>query len=301
MEQAQTQPADAVQNGASILEKPPQTAYIARVSERVQNALAEAEAEEKLFELQQRKIKPYAQSDLVPQAFRGNIANCMIAFDMAKRMGANVLSVMQNLYVVHGTPAWSAKFAISMFNTCGRFSAIRYRFDGDADEYGCTAFSTELSTGEIIESPKITWKLVKNEGWLNKNGSKWKTMPDLMFRYRAAAYLIATTAPELLNGLRTQEEMEDVFGQERRAANAKPASFEVYDAPPAKQKSAASVIAEAVAEVADVIARTPPPTQDNSVAEETKRQIEADRENAIRKAREMKRQAAEAAQPEIIA
>lgn len=237
-----------------------------QISERVQFALAEAEAEEKLFELQQRKIKPYAQSDLVPQAFRGNISNCMIAFDMAKRMGANVLSVMQNLYVVHGTPAWSAKFAISMFNTCGRFSAIRYRFGGEGEEYGCTAFSTELSTGEVIESPKITWKLVKAEGWLNKNGSKWKTMPDLMFRYRAAAYLIATTAPELLNGLRTQEEMEDTMP-----------SVQVGKA---KADKAADALESALKADGEVV-----PTPE---AEDAKAFIEAEREAARAKAKEAK-------------
>ena len=206
---------------------------------RISTAIAEAEAEEKLFELQQRRIKPYAQSDLVPASFRGNIGNCMIAFDMAKRMQANILAVMQNLYVVHGNPSWSAKFAIAMFNTCGRFSAIRYRFDGEGDDYGCTAYASELATGDVVESPKITWKLVKAEGWLGKAGSKWKTMPDLMFRYRAAAYLIATTAPELLNGLRTREEEEDVYRASRK---------------PAKSDSVADAVAAAVqvdAEVSD--------------------------------------------------
>lgn len=249
---------------------------------RISTAIAEAEAEEKLFELQQRRIKPYAQSDLVPASFRGNIGNCMIAFDMAKRMQANILAVMQNLYVVHGNPSWSAKFAIAMFNTCGRFSAIRYRFDGEGDDYGCTAYAAELSTGDVVESPKITWKLVKAEGWLGKAGSKWKTMPDLMFRYRAAAYLIATTAPELLNGLRTREEEEDVYRASRK---------------PAKSDSVADAVAAAVqvdAEVSDPepIPDLEPPRarqkcddeEPPSAAEEARAFIEAEREAAKAKA-----------------
>lgn len=239
---------------------------------RLSTAIAEAEAEEKLFELQQRRIKPYAQSDLVPASFRGNIGNCMIAFDMAKRMQANILAVMQNLYVVHGNPSWSAKFAIAMFNTCGRFSAIRYRFDGAGDDYGCTAYATELATGDVVESPKITWKLVKAEGWLGKSGSKWKTMPDLMFRYRAAAYLIATTAPELLNGLRTREEEEDVYRASRK---------------PAKPESVADVVAAAVqvdAEVSDPAFDVKSVEEPPSAAEEARAFIEAEREAAKAKA-----------------
>lgn len=246
------------------------------VDARISTAIAEAEAEEKLFELQQRRIKPYAQSDLVPASFRGNIGNCMIAFDMAKRMQANILAVMQNLYVVHGNPSWSAKFAIAMFNTCGRFSAIRYRFDGEGDDYGCTAFAKELATGDIVESPKITWKLVKSEGWLGKAGSKWKTMPDLMFRYRSAAYLIATTAPELLNGLRTREEEEDVYR----------ASSQKTD----KHLSASDAVAAAVrvdAEVSDVEVETTPEElgiEEASPADEARAFIRAERARAKKEA-----------------
>ena len=248
------------------------------VDARISTAIAEAEAEEKLFELQQRRIKPYAQSDLVPASFRGNIGNCMIAFDMAKRMQANILAVMQNLYVVHGNPSWSAKFAIAMFNTCGRFSAIRYRFDGEGDDYGCTAYAAELATGDVVESPKITWKLVKAEGWLGKSGSKWKTMPDLMFRYRAAAYLIATTAPELLNGLRTREEEEDVYRSSRKQT---------------KSESVADVVAAAVKVDAEVCDVEPEPdavrdTATASAAEEARAFIEAEREAAKAKAEAMK-------------
>jgi hypothetical protein len=50
---------------------------------------------------------------------------------------------------------------------------------------------------------------VKEEGWLAKNGSKWKTMPELMFMYRAASWFINTHCPEIAMGLRTAEEIED--------------------------------------------------------------------------------------------
>jgi hypothetical protein len=51
--------------------------------------------------------------------------------------------------------------------------------------------------------------MAKAEGWVDKNGSKWKTMPEQMFRYRAASFLIRTTAPEIGMGLLTADEAED--------------------------------------------------------------------------------------------
>lgn len=172
------------------------------------------EAESKAFELAQRKAAIYAKSSLVPQHYKDNIGNVLIAENMAMRMGADVLMVMQNLYVVHGTPGWSAKFLIACFNQCGRFSAIKYRFTGEKGKlsWGCIATTTEIGTGEIIEGTEITMEMAKAEGWSTKNGSKWKTMPEQMLRYRAATFLIRTTAPEIGMGLMTREELNDTTG-----------------------------------------------------------------------------------------
>ena len=51
--------------------------------------------------------------------------------------------------------------------------------------------------------------MAKDEGWLGKNGSKWKTMPQLMLRYRAASFFSSLNCPELTMGIYTKEEIED--------------------------------------------------------------------------------------------
>ena len=165
------------------------------------------------FELMQRAAKLLASSSLVPKIYQGDggVPNCVIALNMALRIGADPLMVMQNLYVVHGNPAWSAQFLIATFNTCGRFSAIRYRFTGErgTDNWGCVANSIELGTGELIEGSEVTIALAKKEGWYAKSGSKWQTMPQQMLMYRAAAWFVRAYAPELAMGIKTVDEVED--------------------------------------------------------------------------------------------
>lgn len=168
-----------------------------------------AETATKLFELEQRAASVYAKSTLVPKEYQNNIGNVLIASNMAKRIGADILQVMQSLYVVHGKPSWSASFLIACFNNCGKFSRMRFEFSGTGDDYGCEAVATELETGLEIRGTKVTWKMVKAEGWDSKAGSKWKTMPEQMFRYRAAAFLVRTAAPELSLGMHTAEEVYD--------------------------------------------------------------------------------------------
>lgn len=160
------------------------------------------------WELAQRIGKAFAASTLVPAAYQNNVANCIVALEMANRMGASPLMVMQNLYIVHGNPGWSSKFLIACFNQCGRFSAMRYEWNEARDT--CRAWAVEKATGERIEGPKVSIQMARDEGWSTKNGSKWKTMPELMLMYRAAAFLIRTYAPEISMGLRTDDEIIDI-------------------------------------------------------------------------------------------
>jgi len=165
------------------------------------------------FALMQRAANALAASTLVPQAYQNNMPNALIALEMAQRIGASPLMVMQNLYIVHGRPAWSSKFLIASFNQCGRFTAIRFEWGGEKgkDSWSCRAWAMEKSTDQKIEGPTITIELAKREGWYEKSGSKWKTIPELMLMYRAAGWLVNTHAPEISMGLNTAEEIGDVF------------------------------------------------------------------------------------------
>ena len=168
----------------------------------------------KQFEVQQRMAQMYVQSTIVPDTYKGNIGNCVIAIDMAMRMGANPLMIMQNLYIVHGNPGWSSKFLISCINMCGRFTPLRYQFYGKrgTDLYGCRAYAYERSDREHKEPLSGVWvtiDMAKKEGWYDKKGSKWRTIPDQMLMYRAAAFWQRAYAPEIGMGFLTKEEIED--------------------------------------------------------------------------------------------
>lgn len=172
------------------------------------NALMLVDAETRSFELKQREAKLLGASSLVPKSYQGNIADIVVAMNMAQRMKADPLMVMQSLHIIHGKPGWSAQFLIASFNACGRFHSIRYEFN--EDKSACVAVTTEKASGEVIRGPEVSLEMAKEEGWSTKAGSKWKTMPELMLRYRAAAFLIRTTAPEIGLGLYTKDELEDI-------------------------------------------------------------------------------------------
>ena len=169
----------------------------------------------KQFEVTQRMGNMYSTSTIAPEAYRNNVGNCVIALDMAMRMNANPLMVMQNLYIVHGHPTFSSKFLIATINASGRFSPLRYEFKGNegAPDYGCRCVAYESSDREHREplyGDWITMQMAEKEGWTKKTGSKWLTMPSQMLRYRAAAFWQRVYCPEISMGLMTREEVEDI-------------------------------------------------------------------------------------------
>lgn len=158
--------------------------------------------------------KMYSRSTMVPQNYQGNEANCFIALELAARMNVSPVMVMQNLYIVHGKPSWSGQACVALINGCGLFGPLEFVAVGDvgAPGYGCYAKATRLSTGNVIKGPTVTMQMAADEGWLNKSGSKWKTMPELMIRYRAAAFFARTECPNVLMGYYTVDEIEDIHG-----------------------------------------------------------------------------------------
>lgn len=164
-----------------------------------------------LFELAQRAAKCLVTSTMVPEQYRGsnNLGNAIIALDISYRLGLSVMMVMQHLYVVHGKPAWSGQMVIALINASGHFNGpVGFAFLGEygTDEWGCKVIARPKDSNEIISGPLVTIGMAKAEGWYDKAGSKWKTLPDLMLRYRAAAFFGRTTCPEVMLGMRTREE-----------------------------------------------------------------------------------------------
>ena len=164
------------------------------------------------FEDAQRRAKALASSTLIPPQFQGQqgFANCLVALEIANRMRMSPFQVMQNLHIIHGRPSWSSQFIIGLINGCGRFSPLRYDVTGQGDTLACTCVATELASGNDLRGPTVTMAMAKKEGWATKSGSKWLTLPDLMIRYRAAAFWGRLYIPELLVGIQTQEEVVDI-------------------------------------------------------------------------------------------
>ena len=165
-----------------------------------------------------RMSEIFANSQLIPKHFQKCPDDCFVALQMAYRMGLDPLTALQNMFVVSGRPGMSAQLCIALANRSGIFKGpLEFEVIGKKSDanLSVTCFGELAKTGRRVEFT-VDMAMAKAENW-TKN-PKYQSMPELMLRYRAATLLIRTTCPEVIVGMHTVDELEDVSASTRPQA-----------------------------------------------------------------------------------
>lgn len=161
----------------------------------------------------QRASKLFMASTLFPAHLRGKseietLGNAVMVFALAERMNEQVLMVAQNIYFVAGKAGWKTEYMVSRANQSGVFQGrIRWRSEGEGAHLKVTAYATLKGDESPVEAT-VSMEMAHAEGW-TKN-SKYKSMPEHMLRWRAATFLIRLYCPEVMIGIASRDELDDM-------------------------------------------------------------------------------------------
>lgn len=217
----QTQPAEPGTN-LDLAPRPPAVRDLG--VQRPANAVS-VFLDRETFEDALHMAKALAYSTMVPDQYKmypvkngqevknpDAMGNCVIALELAGRLRVSPLMVMQQVDMVKGRPGLRGAFCAALVNQSGLFERLDYEWrgqQGDAN-WGCRAFAARLKDGVVCYGPWVDMAMAKNEGWLKNE--KWTSMPEVMFTYRASAFFARRWAPDIIMGMQTIEEIEDVHG-----------------------------------------------------------------------------------------
>lgn len=123
------------------------------------------------------------KSSIIPKEFQGKPENVLLCMGMSKKMGLDVITVMNNLQLVMGRQEWKGSFIPVLIEKTGKYCDLEFNFVGkeNSDDFGCYLEATRIRDGKRIKGTTITINMAKVEGWYNRN-SKWKTMGRQMLR-----------------------------------------------------------------------------------------------------------------------
>ncbi len=158
-----------------------------------------------------RMAEMLSKSTSIPQSYQNKSADCLLAIDLANRLGLSPITIMQNSQIIQGNFSWKGVACKALIENSGRYKKTRYVEVGTkgTDDWGMYLQAIDKE-GEEINGVTVTIGMAKKEGWYSKSGSKWQTMPELMLKYRASAFFMRTECATSSMGFLTTEELEDI-------------------------------------------------------------------------------------------
>jgi len=181
------------------------------MSELITTSPAASPLDAQNFDHSLKLAERLAKSDLLPAHFKNKPENVLLVLALAQNLDVNPVMALQQISVIGGKPCLQATLMIALLNQKGvLLGPLRFRWEGERDkpDRRCIAVGTDKATGESIESEPVSLALAQAEGWTRN--PKYRTMPDTMLKWRAAAFFIRSYYPEVVLGMHTAEELEDV-------------------------------------------------------------------------------------------
>lgn len=159
-----------------------------------------------------------ASSELVPITYRGKPGNAAAAILYGAELGLNPVQSLQNIFVVHGTPAIYARTMVALVKRHGYVIETDSSTDDSVTVTGTAPDGrTQTSTWDIERATKAEYvpiKLDNGEWKKNSNGKllgnmKYITDPQAMLYAKAASEVCRKLAPDVLLGMPAlHEELE---------------------------------------------------------------------------------------------
>jgi hypothetical protein len=162
-------------------------------------------------------VRPDATSTVMTTEKLMDMSMMLAKSTIVPVMGLSPMVVMQNLFVIQGKPSWSGQAIASMIRANPNYRDVELHFVGQegTDQRGAFVTAHRISTGKTIVGSTVTLGIAKKEGWYQKSGSKWQTIPEVMLSYRAYAWFGRVHCPELMMGMQTVEEVQDVIIEDK--------------------------------------------------------------------------------------
>jgi len=149
-----------------------------------------------------------SRSQLIPQHFRGKPEDVLAGIMLARKMGEDVFTILQNVHFVSGKPGWAAPFLIARANASGVFEGeLAFDTSGQGADLAVTCSAVLKKSGKPV-SVTVSLAMARADGW-TKN-AKYSSLPEQMLCYRSATFLIRRYAPGILLGYRPADELEDI-------------------------------------------------------------------------------------------
>ena len=152
-----------------------------------------------------------SKSALVPKDYQGKPSNTLVAIQWGMELGLAPMQALQNIAVINGKPSIYGDALLAMVRADSRCGSVREYLEGDEDNRTAVCVITRLHKDDEVEEIERKFSIndAKRAGLWGKQGP-WKQYPQRMLQMRARSWAIRDGFPDVIKGLITVEEAQDM-------------------------------------------------------------------------------------------
>lgn len=149
-----------------------------------------------------------AQSGMVPQSYRGKPADIILAIQMGSELGLAPFQSLQNIACINGRPTVWGDAMLGLVRASGVCKSIVEKVEGEGDAMVAVCIAHRTDDPNPITAA-FSVEQAKRAGLWGKAGP-WQQYPRRMLQMRARGFALRDAFPDVLRGLITAEEAEDI-------------------------------------------------------------------------------------------
>ena len=150
-----------------------------------------------------------ANSQFIPQAYRGKPGDIMACLLMGQMVGLNPIQALHGIAVINGKPSLYGDAALAVVRSHPDFADITERIEAGANEESYVAVCVVTRRGQTPVERRFSVADAKKASLWAKPGT-WQQYPKRMLQMRARGFAIRDAFADALTGMILQEEAEDI-------------------------------------------------------------------------------------------
>jgi len=158
-----------------------------------------------------RMAEMFSKAPMVPREYQGKPANTLVAIQWGLELGLKPLQSLQNIAVINGRPSMYGDALIALVRGNSVCHGIKEYFEGESDTYTAVCLASRYRPDGSIEEVKKEFSVTqaKRAKLWGKQGP-WTQYPDRMLQMRARSLALRDAFPDVLSGMMTVEEAQDI-------------------------------------------------------------------------------------------
>lgn len=155
----------------------------------------------------------FSKSELCPKHLKGKPIDVLMTAQLGAELNLKPVQAIRTIFIVNGVASTYGDGSIALIRGSGLCEYIKESYEGNLEDESFIAYCEMKRKGEPATIKSFSYKQAKKANLIKKIGP-WQDYPDQMIQRRAAGKAARAAFADVLWGLVSEEEAQDILDHE---------------------------------------------------------------------------------------